>query len=383
MEWYGENGLEIYCDNGLVAETDDCPCGCPSFTGRTITYVDKNVVGGTGDGSTWANAYTSIQDAIDNHPRKEIDIKGYGELDQYPTGILLTNCNYLKGIGNCWIGGSGYDWVIGRTTSAVITDTVKLENLTIKNTNISPSVHSSRGIVGIRGIFLDIRAPESIGEPYDGCSGTFERCYASDSWYGINFSYYLPSIVTDCHTTNVGGTGISFGMNEEASLSSSITNCTVTGGGSNGGFGFGSYGTMTDCVATGCSRGFYVRGNANLVNCTAINGGVGFRSNAMDTDTIFTGCNAINNLGDGFSNIGGVCNSCVSTGNGTVDTTFWGFGFSKCSNLINCSAVGNQSCGYYANISTIGCSESGNCISTYSCICTDTCYHHLYQCQEV
>ena len=28
MSWYGENGLKVYCDNGLIAEQDDCPCGC-------------------------------------------------------------------------------------------------------------------------------------------------------------------------------------------------------------------------------------------------------------------------------------------------------------------------------------------------------------------
>lgn len=27
MEYYGENGLNIICDNGLIAEADDCPCG--------------------------------------------------------------------------------------------------------------------------------------------------------------------------------------------------------------------------------------------------------------------------------------------------------------------------------------------------------------------
>ena len=43
MSHYGANGLKIYCDNGLVAETDECPCicnKCPDFY-----YVDTAVIG--------------------------------------------------------------------------------------------------------------------------------------------------------------------------------------------------------------------------------------------------------------------------------------------------------------------------------------------------
>ncbi len=60
--WYTSNGKLALCDNGKVALSDNCPCACPSFVGRAIIYVDKHATG-TGDGSSWANAYTDIQTA--------------------------------------------------------------------------------------------------------------------------------------------------------------------------------------------------------------------------------------------------------------------------------------------------------------------------------
>ena len=126
--WLQNGG--VVKQNGGVTKCPTCPCGCPPFDGRTITYVDMHVVGGTGDGSSPANAYDDIQDAIDAKPRTEIQIQGYGKLDTYPTGISLLDCTYLHGIDNVWIDGNN---VLDVSIHGNSLTTTKIDSINIKN----------------------------------------------------------------------------------------------------------------------------------------------------------------------------------------------------------------------------------------------------------
>ncbi len=55
------------CDDGILCTVDTCESGTCVNTpipSSQVTYVDENVFGGLGDGSTWANAYVDLQDAL-------------------------------------------------------------------------------------------------------------------------------------------------------------------------------------------------------------------------------------------------------------------------------------------------------------------------------
>ncbi len=265
MEYYAENGLQVYCDNGLLAETDECPCGCPDFEGRTICYVDKNIVGGTGDGSSWANAYTDIQTAINAHPKKEIQIQGYGESDCYPAGIVLAECVYLKGVDDVWIDGQNtFDFGISGGAGFVATNTL-VKNINIKNCKYNPNQD--------RGAFY-------FCENLDGCS------VKDTIFYG--FYGYISAI--DCNANNAYG-----GFSGKIS-----TNCHTEGCGV--GFLATSNAILTSCTANNCYftlPGFFVGGrfNVTVYNCISSNNtGSGF----YGSSAVFTNCNAFSNQRCGF-----------------------------------------------------------------------------------
>jgi len=264
MSWYGENGLKVYCDNGLLAENDECPCGCPSFVGRTIAYVDKNVVGGLGDGSTWANAYTDIQTAIDANPKKEIDIQGYGESDTYPAGIVLSDCNYLKGIGDVWLDGNGISTGINGNDIT----TTKIKTINIKNCNL--------GFSGLRG------------------GGIVENCLIKECVIG--FYLFSGAILINCIADSCLRVG--YGI---------LDNCT-----------------LTNCIGRNTtidSSGLFYSGSA-VYKCTICifnnfiasdNGSYGI---VRSTSSVFDTCSATGNGQCGyFRNYSAIYISCVDLGN--------------------------------------------------------------------
>ena len=79
------------------------PISCED-TSRPKCYVDKNVVGGAGDGTTWEDAYTLIQDAIDDHgATHRIYIKGHGSSDPYDETLVCVAYTNLIGINDVYI----------------------------------------------------------------------------------------------------------------------------------------------------------------------------------------------------------------------------------------------------------------------------------------
>ena len=252
MGWYGENGLEIYCENGLLAEQDECPCGCPPFEGRSIIYVDKHA-SGTGDGSSWTDAYTDIQTAINAHPKKEIQIQGHGESDAYPAGVTLVDCVYLKGVDSMWIDGVSYS-LIG--IDGLGSSSTKLEDLKIKRCS-----HDVRFCYD--SLIENCQFFEAFAGVLDS-SGSILDCYFEEVSSGV--AIYTGNIL-GCTASNIG-TGFQDCDN------SILTNCVVDAsiGIPTVGFGNNTNSTHINCIASGCwSCGFGNNTNSSFVGCTDSN----------------------------------------------------------------------------------------------------------------
>ena len=267
MSYYGENGLKIYCDNGLLAETDECPCfECGEFDKYPIVYVDK-YASGTGDGLSLANAYTSIQDAINDHPIAEIQITGYGESNCYPPGKRLVDCVYLKGVnrgsGDMWIdgGGSG-NGIDGRNQAGVLTQTTKLENINVKNCEFG----------------------------FYRCNlSTFETCISKyntdDGFLLCGYSNFL-----NCSSNNNTSSGF-----QDCDYCT-FTNCNANN--NNGGFVVSSYGMFLNCTASyNLTHGFSGSDNCTFTNCSTNNNYYcGFTSDVL---CVYVACSSINDCTSG------------------------------------------------------------------------------------
>ena len=257
--WFNESGYLALCENGYVAETDDCPCGgCPSFVGRTITYVDKKATG-TGGGSSWANAYTSIQDAIDAKPKTEIQIQGYGEFDAYPAlnGINLIECTYINGINDVWIDLQNRGVIIGLPTTKL--DNINAINGSFFNYTFSGCynltncyIKNSSFHFGFCQFLEDCGGDENIAFTgcnfINNCNGSliFNTCAEINNCISNNQTFFLTSTFFNCEH---------------------IYNCKAIGGTNDG---FSSCNDLVNCDAQYNQRcGF--QGSTSLVDCTSSN----------------------------------------------------------------------------------------------------------------
>jgi len=275
MGYYGENGLEIYCDSGDLAETDECPCGCPSFEGRSIIYVDKHA-SGTGDGSSWADAYTDIQTAINAHPKKEIQIQGYGENDYYPGGIDLIECSYVKGIDDVWINGEN-SIIYGISGAA--------PNSRIESINIKKCKYY--------GVFI---AREAVNV-------TVKNLYTSSQGGAfVNCESLSNCVADDIH----GGESFKNCFNMDTCLSKN-SNFGFWNGVSVGPF------TLTNCTADNHSwASFSPRPGSTLINCTSKNQQTFYAAFGGVGDCIYENCVAFNNQGCGFIAYSGGINTYIN-----------------------------------------------------------------------
>ncbi len=302
--WFTPSGKLALCDNGKVALADECPCGCPDFDGRSVIYVDKKATG-TGDGSSWENAYTDIQTAVNAYPKKEIQIKGYGESDCYPAGIELPDCAYLHGMdtgsGAVWIDGAGVLYIIGIYAHGYTS--IKLENINIKNCNYCFSACYNLINCIAKDTYIKATWPWNTAFPACGffnCNELY-NCSHSNAFSGYGFSGC--ENLDTCNSSGVSGV--------------SFCRCNY----------------LTDCSANGNTDGF--------VTCTHL-----------------TNCTAKSCSSHGFFSSG----SCVNC----IADTCGGHGFNSGPEFISCSAINNQGCGFFYSYSPgtyTDCSESNNCLS--------------------
>ena len=93
----GGLGLGCCCVGGGPSSCED--------TSRPICHVDKYATG-AGDGSSWADAYTTIQAAVTAHgATHRIGVIGYGSSDAYSENVICGSDANITGISDCWIDG--------------------------------------------------------------------------------------------------------------------------------------------------------------------------------------------------------------------------------------------------------------------------------------
>lgn len=308
------NGLFNVCDNGLVQLSN-----CADFECRPIVYVDKHA-NGSRDGSSGANAYISIQAAVNAHPQTEIHIKGYGENDCYIAGIVLPECAYLKGVGDVWLDGLSafVCGILGNTST-------KVEYINIKN------------------------------------------CY-NKAFCRINY-------INNCKAKNNNTSGNNLGVFDDCEnvdtceSDGSVTVSFVSG--------FSNCKNVIDCVARNhTGRGFIFKGGVTSFcsGCTSTdNLWGGFVSTpSYEMRHTYINCTSTNCGNFGFGGSFTVLENCSASGT----TSFYpelddGSGFHMHdSTLTNCNSEGNESCGYTGFSSEYaGCTENNNCLDprTYDC----------------
>lgn len=286
--WFTSSGKLALCDSGKVGVGDECICGCPDFEGRTITYVDKHAIG-TGDGSSWVNAFTDIQTAIDTYPKREIQIQGYGESDTYPAGIVLAECVYLKGVDNVWIDGNNSN-IIGINGNSL--DTTKLDSINIKgckNSNFSDCQELIN--CNIKDTILNVTLDDFGG--FLNCQ-VLDECDADN--ISNNVSFANCKALNNCVSENSY-----FGFRNSGISGFDLVNCTATN--HTAGAIAGINGVMVGCVAellTTPIGGAFSTNNCSLTNCLSRNNNnCGYFTGA--STSIYISCQDINNCLSGAS----------------------------------------------------------------------------------
>lgn len=313
-QWF-QNSKRIIQDGKRIL-CDECPCGCPAFEGRPVICVDKYATG-TGDGSSWENAYTKIQTAVNAHPKAEIQIKGYGEVDKYNELVILLECAYIKGIGSTWVNGvrAGY--------AAYFPSLIRYKT---RAEAINTCGTLSEGFQFVDEVINCRAEGHSGGTSYgfDRC-GYLENCTALNFFIGFSGGYYLES----CTSLNCF-TGFADNLHSDTDRNPVLINCISTGTGDDG-WGWGGFGfaddeiesvTMTNCIARvhdySSSRytGFDAY-NGTLTNCYAecLDDAEGF--NGFDSgNSILSGCTAVAFGRCGFTGDGtSLYDGCTSTDN--------------------------------------------------------------------
>ncbi|MBP7431881.1 MAG: right-handed parallel beta-helix repeat-containing protein, partial [Candidatus Hydrogenedentes bacterium] len=242
---------------------------CCMFSGAVpgyadIWYVDIDNTSGNEDGTSWATAYRSIQDAVN-----DADAHGGGEVwvaeGAYtavfdPVLTMVENVHLYGGFRGTETTRDQRDWtahvsaIDGQDTRRCVkgADNVTLDGFTLRHG----------------------KATDGGGMYNDSCSPTVTNCTFtgnSASWYGGGmYNRYGSPTVTNCTFTgnsasNNSGGGI-YG-------SPTVTNCTFTGNSaSDDGGGISGSPTVTNCTFTGNSvsygSGGGISGSPTVTNCT-------------------------------------------------------------------------------------------------------------------
>jgi len=305
-----------------------CTTSCED-TSRPIAYVDKYATG-AGDGTTWTDAYTTIQAAVTAHTSTHrIYIKGYGKADPYAEDVVTT-FGYVSIIGSS-------DWDEIWATSFAVGAASCLTLLNAENP-------SGRGIVaGDNSVFIDCGAEDcggaGLGPKIDTYSGEYLRCVAKNN---TGEGFWGGGLFMECESEGNTSSGFSFYAPSEC----------------------------IDCVSTSNLVGFYINNPATLLRCDAIgNTFYGFTvriGKSFGTPPPFavalTDCSAIGNDSHGYTDQSAdpgvvTVSECIADGN-----SMHGYYPSNraAMYLTDCDASDNGECGYYDCYLVSGNTASGN-----------------------
>ncbi len=367
-----------------------CCCGPPGptsceDTSRPIAYVNKNATG-AGDGTSWADAYTTIQAAVNaDGLTHRIYIKGYGEAGIYSEDV--TN----PGIGSGAINLTGTDDTWIKSVTGTTNISYCATNITAKNPGGSATyvgfkdgstpnptcinctaVDCYIGFADVTSYYCSAEDCTSVGFQTGDCT----ECDATDCVVG-----FFAAGLRDTCTTVGCTTGFSAGGGNDCSATGgtqgfynfhcdtcTATNCTIYGFNAatstttatdceaiNCPTGYRTI-TTTDCTATGCTAyGFYFQPNSPD-GCTADTCGIGFHNSNLTASNNYTDCTAVDCTSHGFS----------------------GSNYGTNIRCTNCEAIDNAGCGFFTAVLISGNTASGNCgtagtPATYCPDCTDTC----------
>jgi parallel beta-helix repeat protein len=226
-------------------------------------YVDAIAPGPVNDGSSWANAFTSLQTALGVVVSGQTIEVGQGTYTpgssptatfQLIDGVMIEggfagfgasnpdarNVAAYPTIRSGDIGTPGdnadncYNVVTGNNTNS----TAVLDGFTITAGNAGNSGYANSA---------DGAMSDSGGNP------TINNCAFSGNSGGGMFNYYSSPTLTNCtFSENSGGAGGSGGMSNFYS-SPRLTNCTFSGNNGDGMYNYCSSPTLTNCIITGNS----------------------------------------------------------------------------------------------------------------------------------
>jgi len=375
-----------------------------------LYYVDSDAPGAN-NGTSWFNAFTSIQDAIDA-------AAGGGEIwvaeGTYHESIFLNSDTQLYGgfagsetllserdwVANVTVidastagggGGAAYHVVImfsianarldGFTTSGGVADASSYPNNsgggifcagidatnTIANCTISAN---SAGYYG-GGLYFDSSSSPTLMN----CTISGNICYNYGG--GLYCESSSSPTLTDCTVSGNSGGGIYCATDSSPIL----TDCTVSGNSSSGIFCQSSSPTLTDCTVSGNSgTGIYCQSSSpTLMNCV-VSGNTDYYGGGLYcsySSPTLTNCV----VGDNDAVYGGGLNcyyssptltNCTVSGNSAEDTGGGLYCYDSSPTLTNCVVSGNSAeddggglyCSYSSPILT-NCTVSGNSAEYY------------------
>ncbi len=352
-----------------------------------VIFVDDDAVG-AGDGSSWADAYGDLQDALDDpnvaygweiwvaagtyrpdpnglaDPREATFqmINGVGFYGGFPTGgaaFASRDPNQYEAIlsGDIGVPGDSTDncyYVFGHPDGLALDSTAVLDGFTITssssvgmhNYNSSPSV--SNCIFSGAGMHNNEYSSPSVS------TCTFSGVGMS------NFSYSSPT-VSDCIFS-------SSGMYNASRCSPTVSGCIFSGNSSDGIYNEGNNNlAISDCTISGnLGFGIFNGPNCNLTvsGCTiSDNLGDGIR-NEYNSNSTVSGCTISNNLCNGMYNYASslVVSGCTISGNS--GSNGGGMYNERCILTVSDSTISDNSGGgmynYESNLIVSGCTISGN-----------------------
>ena len=295
---------------------------------QTTYYVDVNVSGGSHNGSSWANAFLTIQEGVDATIAGDIVLVNDGT---YNVGTTVT---------------PGYSL----NNRVCISNAITVQSLNGKAVTIIEGAEATGGGTGtgaVRGVYM------SGGCTIEGFTITNGYTLETGTDYDYNGGgVWMTSNCTISYCTISSSSSYYYGGGAYLDSGGTINDCTISGNSAPGSYGGGVYlyfgGTMNVCTISG--------------NSAETGGGISFEEGGILNDCILSD-NIVTYYGGGaYLYYGGTLNDCTLNGN-TADTG-GGFEIQDIGSVNNCIITGNTA-GYYGGGASLeGGGILNNCLLT-------------------